>query len=387
MKDNKHNKIIIGSIVGAIILLLVIVGVVYSKGTSKVENEVATTEQVDVDSVMSDVADASIGDTIEETTSTVASTVENITEEATTEVSEEIEANKEETVSETATSESTETVVIEATTNTSANTDTVQTSTTSNKVNGYKGNGNGPGAAYRSDFDYSPYIQAHGDLSRVVVKTAPNGVQVKCYPYEQEGKEVYAPIVDGEGKDLEPNSPFMEAVNYFIYNSDSAYLWKTDFSAVDATLPTTSFKRTNLDVNDASLKSYQAAINYKRDTMDGGTPYERTPGVINDSLAIFSDGIGEYNDRGGTIWEFDHTNGYWRLSIYQNLAAYQWDAVKQVLHYLDPNGDALYQVIYEDVYTGRQDIMPTYDDWYSYSGSQIMISDTTNLGYMVYGIK
>ena len=103
----------------------------------------------------------------------------------------------------------------------------------------YVGDGNGPGAYWRSDFDYTMYIEDYGHLDDVVIKTAPNGVKVKAVPFLGEGKEAYTVIVDGQGKDLEPGSPYMEAVNYFFYNADNAYYWATDFSAIDATLPTT----------------------------------------------------------------------------------------------------------------------------------------------------
>ncbi|MBE5917272.1 MAG: hypothetical protein E7273_10585, partial [Pseudobutyrivibrio ruminis] len=168
--DANKKKIVIGSIVGAIILLLAIVGVVYSQNKkTNVETEVATNEQVNIDTVTSDVAEAAKGDTIEEASSTTSSTEEvaEVTVEASTETSSEevVEA-----VAETsASNETTETVTVEAVANASTNTETVQTSTQSKGtvgwpnaeggfipnnthgwpvISGYVGTGEGPGAAW-----------------------------------------------------------------------------------------------------------------------------------------------------------------------------------------------------------------------------------------------
>lgn len=96
MKDNKNKKIIIGFIVGALMII--------SVGCA---NNVATSEQVNIDTVTSDVAEAAKGDTIEEKSendsevasdvaSSVVSDVE-ASEEASTEASieEKVEATTE----------------------------------------------------------------------------------------------------------------------------------------------------------------------------------------------------------------------------------------------------------------------------------------------------
>ena len=330
--------------------------------------------------------DESISETVKEASNTEIEVAKDTIEKTEADVKEAVSDDNEETTAEVSTAvlvDDTDEEVILTASDTVKVTDGNNIPTLSGK---YVGDGNGPGAYWRSDFDYTAAIEEFVHLDDVVIKTAPNGVKLKVVPHYCEGEEVYVPITDGQGKDLEPGSPYMEAVNYFFYNADNAYYWATDFSAIDATLPTTSTKKTGFDVNDASLLAYKKAYDYKRDTMDGGTPYERAPGVINDSLAIFSDGIGEYADRGGTIWEFDHLNGYWRLTINQNLAAYQWDGVKQVLHYIDPSGDALYNVIYTDCYTGSE-VIQEWDTWYPVGNAQIYQPDNTNMGYVMYYFK
>jgi len=386
MKDNNNKrKIVIGSIVGAIILLFVIVGVVYSKGNNKteVEPEVATSEQVNIDTVTSDVAEAAKGDTIEDTSSTTAST-EEVTEASTEASSEEVV----EAVIETST-DNTDTTVVEATVAEADVTESVQVSTaTSGTLTGETGpngwpiieyngsaDGKGPGLAWVKGVDYlAKESIMNGTYDGVVAFTASNGVTIKAVLYHSpDGQPLYEPIsCDARGKDLEPNSPWSVAVK----EAREPYLGKEDLSAnVNATLPNTSYKRNSIDPNDSSVVEYKKAYDYKRATLNGGQYYGSKFDTINDSIFFFTDGVGEYDKKGNPLWEFRNNGSYWSLVIYQNPAEYQWSGIKEVLEYLSPDGAALYQLFYEDYYYGRTDVIPTFDDWYSYGSSQVLVPE------------
>ena len=382
MKDNNNkHKIVIGSIVGAIILLFVIVGVVYSKGNNKteVEPEVATSEQVNIDTVTSDVAEAAKGDTIEDTSSATAST-EEATEASTEASSEEVV----EAVVETST-DNTDTTVVEATVAEADVTESVQVSTsTSSTLTGQTGpngwpiieyngsaDGKGPGLAWVKGYDYLANENIMGGTyDGVVAFTASNGVTIKAVLYHSpDGQEMYEPIRgDAKGKDLEPNSPWSVAVKEALEPS----IGKEDLSAnVNATLPNTSYKRNSIDPNDASVVAYKQAYDYKRATVRGGTYYQpNASNVINDSIFFFTDGVGEYDSKGNPLWEFRNNGSYWSLTIYQNPAEYQWSGIKEVLEYLSPDGGALYNVIYTDCYTGSE-VIQEWDAWWPVGGSQI----------------
>jgi hypothetical protein len=330
------------------------------------------------DEVTSEVAEAAKGDTIEDISSTTAST-EEVTEASTEASSEEVV----EAVIETST-ENTDTTVVEATVTEADVTESVQVSTSASStltgktgangwpvISGYKGDGNGPGLAWRSDINYlEKFPDMMGSYDDIEAYTASNGVTIKVIVAYNGNNKVFSPIIDGEGKDLESSSPFMTAVNEAFYGANGLYT-DTDLSAnVNATLPNTSYKRTSIDPNDASVVAYKQAYDYKRSTADGGTYYSRPAGTINDSIFFFTDGVGEYDKKGVALWEFRNTGSYWSLTIYQNPAEYQWSGIKEVLEYLSPDGAALYNVIYTDCYTGSE-VIQEWDTWWPVGGSQI----------------
>ena len=280
-------------------------------------------------------------------------------------------------------------------------TDTTPKTTKSGKweyITGYKGDGYGPGNKIRTDFDYAMLINDFVTdnpeevwNNKGVIVTASNGVSIKALHYTSPDgvQDDYFPLCDGEGKDLEPNSPFMVAVNEFRYLSWDGQSQVSDFSASpDAVLPVTSFKKTSLDVNDASLQSFKLAMDKKRAQAQGIEYHDKSQyNMVNDQVDVFYDGIMEMDRYGGIIWQFRWVGDHWELKIEQNPPEYQWAAIKNVLHYLSPDGDDLYQLFYDDFYTGRGDAMPTFDDWYSYSGSQVLRVDTYNMGYCIWSFK
>ena len=362
---------------------------------------VESSQEVNLDSTITEVTEASVGNTtIEEETEKASEAISEATVEASTEASSEevVEA-----VAETSASkETTETITVEAVANASANTETVQTST-SGTLTGETGpngwpiieynesvaNGNGSGLAWVKGVDYlAKNPSLNGSYDGVVAFTASNGVTIKAVLYHSpDGQEAYVPITgDAFGKDLEPNSPWSVAAK----EAQEPFGGKEDLSAnVNATLPNTSYKRNSIDPNDSSVVEYKKAYDYKRATINGGTYYQpNASNVIIDSIFFFTDGVGEYDKKGNPLWEFRNTGSYWSLTIYQNPAEYQWSGIKEVLEYLSPDGAALYSAIYDDWYYASYDNpIEDFNNWYTVGGSQIYNEDTQGAGYGVYRFK
>ncbi len=353
------------------------------------------------DGVTSEVSEAAKGDTIEEVSSTTSSTEEvaEVTVEASTEASSEevVEA-----VAETSASkETTETITVEAVANASTNTETVQTSTQSKGsvgwpnaeggfipnnthgwpvISGYVGTGEGPGAAWRADFNYRDNTDAanHADANDpnsnqwdwVTIVTASNGVKVKCF----EMTNGYLIINDGAGKDLEPNSKWMAALREIQAGGDAETInyWN---SSSGATLPTTSFKRTSIDTGDASIVAFKQTFEAyaKQITADAQL-------VTNANGFQFIDA--NYN----TFWSITYDGSEWVVKINSRPATRSWEAMKEIMHYVNPDGDSLYSVIYTDFYTGSE-VIQEWDAWWPVGGSQIYQPNNTGWGYSAYYFK
>ena len=280
-------------------------------------------------------------------------------------------------------------------------TDTTPKTTKSGKweyITGYKGDGYGPGNKIRTDFDYAMVADDFVDNpvevwnNHVVMVTASNGVSVKALHYTSPDgvQDDYYPLCDGEGKDIEPNSPFMVAWNEIMSISWDGQNQSSDFSASpEAVLPVTSFKRTSLDVNDSSLQSFKLAMDKKRAQAQGIEYHDKSQyNMVNDQVDVFYDGIMEMDAYGGILWQFRWVGDHWELKIEQNPAEYQWAAIKNVLHYLSPDGDALYAGIYNDFYIADDnDPILEFDSWWPVAGSQIYQPDLPNVGYCLYYFK
>lgn len=371
MDNNKKKKIMIGSAIGVILLLLIIVSVAYSKGKTNNEVEVANTEKVNIDNVINEVADASWGNIVDDIKE--KDKIEEVTPEPTDTEKVNTETPNKEEVTNTDTVYEENEPYIPPTTTTSNDFGTPQE---------YHGDpeGRGPGRIIVKGFNYDSYGW------RGEYWTASNGVEIKIASVD--GKETgMIPVPDGVDKDNEPTSPFQVALAECLGEDNSK-----DQVDLNVTIPLTSYKRTEIDINDADLVAYRDAYDYKLWTNHGMaayyTPYEYgvTP-YINLRFAVASDGIGEYDSVGAIFWEIYRVDDYWKVKINANLAEFRWDGVHQVLRYLSPDGDALYQLIYEDFYTGRLDVIADYDGWYSYENSQIYQEDTENMGYVIYRFK
>ena len=251
-----------------------------------------------------------------------------------------------------------------------------------------KGTGRGPGANFRKGHDYENHEVSGGKVLgelnwwELTTWTASNGVVLKVLPADQ-GFPNGAPIIDGCGLDNVPGSDFLLAVaeclgtgGYWGEGTDMSY----QMTVVPVSqIPAASAKRTSIDVNDATLLGYKA--NYES--------IMNSAGGIDGDFLITSNSVAHRSIGGGDVWviSYDSGMGAWKVRINASSPyQYTWDGIKNILKYVNPDGEALYNLIYEDFYTGRQDVMPTYDDWYSYGNSNIMIVDTPQ-GYVEYCIK
>ena len=156
MLKNKGTKL-----VASAVTILLTIGMI---GCGNVESS----QEVNLDSTITEVTEASVGNTtIEEETEKASEAISEATVEASTEATSTISEEVVEAVAETSASkETTETVTVEAVANASTNTETVQTSTSGTLTgetgpNGwpiieYNGSadGTGPGLAWRSDINY-----------------------------------------------------------------------------------------------------------------------------------------------------------------------------------------------------------------------------------------
>lgn len=366
MGNNNKRKIITGC-VGVVMLLLIIFLVACSKDNGDVEvasitEEVETTEEPETEEVETEEVETPEPDT-EEPETEEPETEEPDTEEPDTEDSDTEESNTETTAPAT-------------------------TTTTSNSwgiPQEYNGDpeGKGPGRIIVKGFDYNDFDNA-GASWQGEYWTASNGVEIKILSVE--GNETgMLPVPDGKGKDLEPNSPFQVAF------AEAFGIDINKFKAdMNVTIPLASYKRTDIDINDSNLVAFRDAYDYKLYSMkgmeDSFKPYEYGEGV-NLRLAVATDGVAEFDIAGAKFWQIRKVNDYWELRMNAIPADFRWEGIHQILRYLSPDGDSLYQVIYEDVYYGRFDVLPEYDEWYSYQNSQVMVKDTENMGYMIYYFK
>lgn len=235
----------------------------------------------------------------------------------------------------------------------------------------YYGNseGRGPGRIIVKGYDYNDiFHDGYGIAWEGYYWTASNGVEIKVILVDGRSTGVM-PVVDGRGKDLEPDSPYRAAI-YEAWGDD-INKYKAD---LNITVPLASHKRTQIDINDANLIAYRDAYDYKMWNNAGVAKYYepyKQGDIIN--LRFFVAGnmiaaVGQESPR-WTIFRREDLD-YWWVSIGENLEAFEWDGLHQALRYLSPDGDALYRVIYEDFYFGSPVILE-YEEWFAVGNSQI----------------
>lgn len=391
MGNNNKRKKLTGCVVGAIMLLLVAILAACSKDNTDNVEAAGITE--DVNTV--EIDEAMSGDTpLEQDTKDIA---ENETEQAESEEANTEEPDTEEPDAEESDTE--ETVAEEPTENTETSAESTNTETTEPTANGtittvsnwgtpqeYNGDpeGKGPGRIIVKGYDYD---NVWGDMTwKGEYWTASNGVEIKIISViDHTGGTGMFPVPDGVGKDNEPTSPFQIAmaeasgVDIYGYNAD-----------LNITLPLATYKRTDIDINDANIVAYRNAYDYKLCVVNGLPDSYRSyqyGDPVNMRLAFASDGVAEFDEVGARFWEIFRKNDYWEVRLNANPAEFRWDGIHQILRYLSPDGDSLYQLFYDDWYFGRFDVLPEYDEWYSYQNSQVMVKDTENLGYGIYYFK
>lgn len=263
------------------------------------------------------------------------------------------------------------------------NTDTTKPSSfgTPQEYNGDP-EGRGPGRIIVKGFNYNDFLD--GLSWEGEYWTASNGVELKVVLVEGKATGMIT-VPDGKGKDIEFNSPYMiataeaEGIDLNKYVAD-----------LNVTIPLASYKRTEIDINDADLVAYRDAYDYKLYANKGMAAYYEPyqyGDPVNLRFAVASDGISEFDQVGGIFWSVIRVGDYWQVEINAIPEEFRWDGIHQVLRYLSPDGDALYQLIYEDCYTGRLDVIPDYDEWYSYENSQIYLEDPTETGIIIYRFK
>lgn len=266
------------------------------------------------------------------------------------------------------------------------NTDTTKSSSfgTPQEYNGDP-EGRGPGRIIVKGFNYNDIFNDGSETAwEGEYWTASNGVELKILRVEGRATGMI-PLTDGKGKDNEPTSPFQIAIAECLGEDLNKYA-----ANLNVSIPLASYKRTEIDINDADLVAYRDAYDFKLYANSGMAAYYEPyqyGDPVNLRFAVASDGISEFDQVGGIFWSVIRVGDYWEVKINAMPAEFRWDGIHQVLRYLSPDGDALYQLFYDDVYTGRLDVLPEYDEWYSYENSQVMVEDTENMGYMIYRFK
>lgn len=182
-----------------------------------------------------------------------------------------------------------------------------------------------------------------------------------------------------DGQDLSPNSDFMRAFNEFYYGTPDR--WVTDMSDLPL-VDTPATKQTSAPKTD-SWKAYKAAFDPLWCMQVEGSTY----GVA--MIQNYSTGIGLFGGViGGYVWNLDWIGDCWQLKIMVNPHDLSWNAIRNSLRLVSPDGEQLYQEIYSSaygsVYGSAEGVLTEYDKWFNVGGSQLM---TQNSDYVYYYFK
>ena len=202
--------------------------------------------------------------------------------------------------------------------------------------------------------------------------TASNGVTLKIKDsgnpeWAGHGISSYI-IMDG---DRHPTSPFMQAIHEFTGND---YL---NISASDLpNISNSTVKRTSFPNSDPVFLDYQSKANYLFEQESSGS-----------GLGLYADNVGVslmYSN--SYAWKLDYSGSYWTLIIRSNLSEIGWNALKNCIKLVSPDGQLLYDVIYTDFFEGS-DYIEDYDMWCPVEGSEIYQLDPEGLGYVEYHFR
>ena len=134
-------------------------------------------------------------------------------------------------------------------------------------------------------------------------------------------------VPDGKGKDIEFNSPYMVAVAEAEAEGINLNKYVAD---LNVTIPLSSYKKTEIDINDADLVAYRNDYDYKLYAINGETdlykPYQYGA-PVNQRLAVASDGIGEFDAVGAQFWRIRRVNDYWELRMNSVPEEFRWDGI------------------------------------------------------------
>ncbi|MCR4798299.1 MAG: hypothetical protein K5853_07630 [Lachnospiraceae bacterium] len=249
-------------------------------------------------------------------------------------------------------------------------------------IRDYEGTGSGPGEAWVGWFNYRDWTETANhagandpnnngwDWVRIV--TASNGVKVKCFELTNENE--YLPINDGSGKDLMPKSPWMMAI-YEIETGNDKETMDYLNSSSGAKLKKTSQKRTSIEWRDEKVQEFRQTYEDYEKILMADPQF-----ICNDKEFTLYD-VNLYR-----IWSVCREKKAWSVKIWRNPDVRKWSAIKEVLHYVSPDGNKLYKVIYTDFYVGS-DVIKDYDKWYSVGKAKIKQLKPSGKGYVEYLIK
>ena len=194
-------------------------------------------------------------------------------------------------------------------------------------------------------------------------------------------------------RDPTPNSPYMDALAEFIYGTDEAYLNGKDRvnpEVVDISklpdIPLASSKQTSVIETDES-RAYKEAYDIMYGFQKTGK-WEANPAALLQFGFDGGKGIGLTEMGMGYIWTLEHNGSEWVVTINSNLSELAWDGLHNSLRLVSPDGDAVYNAIYRDMYISA-DNFPEFDTWYSISGtsSEMLVADTSGMGYTKYSFR
>lgn len=232
------------------------------------------------------------------------------------------------------------------------------------------------------------------------VWTASNGVSIKINDAWADaikaGDAGDSAAVWYEDPDIDPtpNSPYMNALNEFIYG-DEAYLNGTDrwnSEVVDVSelpdIPLASSKQTSVVETNESI-AYKDAFDVMYGFQATGK-WQANPGALLQFGYSGGKGIGLTTSESGSgyIWTIEYNGSEWVVTINRNLSELQWDALHNSLRLLSPDGDAVYNAVYEDFYYGATWI-EDFEGWYPIpnSSSEIYVPDYTGKSVIKYHFR
>ena len=209
------------------------------------------------------------------------------------------------------------------------------------------------------------------------VFTASNGIKVRI----ADGFDVNALVphwdaifVDGT-ENAEPGSPYMVAINEYLGTADKSAISPSDLPQVN----TPSSMQTTFNKDDASFQAYKASFDPLWQIQNTGSvgglsmlqAFDNNHDGVADGVGLL-DGLASL----GYMWQmnYDASNGCWKLEIYSNYTALIWDSIRNSIRLVSPEGEAVYNAIYELYYYGG-DWVADYDGWYPIpnTNSQILV--------------